>query len=45
MGQKWNRYIVLALALGVFAYGIARGEHVEVLDKAVTLCLECLGLR
>lgn len=24
--------------------GISRGEHVEVLNKAVRICLECIGI-
>ena len=25
--------------------GLWRGEHLDVFTKAITLCLECLGLR
>ena len=41
---RWG-YIFFAAALVATALGLFRGEHLGVLDKAITLCLECLGLR
>ena len=38
-------YAFLALGVAAAAFGIVRGEHLAVLEKATTLCLECLGLR
>ena len=35
---------VMAAALAFIALGIARGEHSEVLKKAVRICLECIGI-
>ena len=38
------RVILLAVAGGFIAYGAIRGEVSMVLMKAVTICLECIGL-
>ena len=35
---------VLALALVFLAVGLRRGEQLEVLAKAVRICLECIGI-
>lgn len=35
---------ILGVALGILAYGIYRGEVSIVLNKAVNICLECIGL-
>lgn len=31
-------------AIASIAYGVWRGEHVEVLMKSINLCLECIGI-
>ncbi|MDD4508120.1 MAG: CD1871A family CXXC motif-containing protein [Eubacteriaceae bacterium] len=36
--------VVLALAIGMIAWGVSRGEVNIVLAKAVNVCLECIGL-
>lgn len=38
------RIAVILLALVFILLGAARGEHLEVLSKAVTICLECIGI-
>lgn len=38
------RYGLLAAALIFTAAGLARGEHMEVMGKAVRICLECIGI-
>jgi len=38
------RYSLLALALVFIVIGIAGGEFMTVLDKAVQICLECIGI-
>lgn len=38
------RYGVLLTALLLTACGLANGEHQEVLQKAVRICLECIGV-
>ena len=35
---------VLGLALALIAVGLLRQEHMEVLQKAVRICLECIGV-
>ena len=37
-------YSLLALGIALMAAGIWRGELVEIMRKAVTVCLECIGL-
>lgn len=34
----------LVLAIVFVAAGAAKGEHLEVLQKAVRICLECIGI-
>ena len=36
--------ILLLAALAFCLYGIWRGEAVTVLTKAVSICMECIGL-
>lgn len=47
--KRKNRLVILRLAglviAGVFiSYGIGRGEAAIVLNKAVHICFECIGL-
>ena len=46
--SKPARYIlpsaILALGVVLAALGIWRGEAVEVMQKAVAVCLECIGI-
>lgn len=47
MGSKKKKVIsgiTLAIACAFIWYGVARGEAVIVLNKAVNICLECIGL-
>ena len=34
----------LAVAVVMIGVGILRGEHLVVLQKAVNICLECIGI-
>lgn len=36
--------LVLSAAILAGAYGLYRGEAVEVFEKARTICLECIGI-
>lgn len=38
------RYGLLAAAILLTAVGLVRREYVEVMQKAVTICLECIGI-
>ena len=38
------RAAVLAVSASFIALGLTRGEHLEVLQKAAAVCLECIGL-
>ncbi len=47
---KYNKYrhmagtVVFMAACGFILYGAVRGEAAVVLNKAVNICLECIGL-
>lgn len=42
---KWlARIMIAAVACGFIVYGTSRGEVEIVLNKAVNICLECIGL-
>lgn len=34
----------LALGAGFMAFGVLRGEMAVVLGKAITICMQCIGL-
>lgn len=38
------KYILLFLSLVFMAAGAYRGEVLEVLKKAINICLECIGI-
>lgn len=38
------RISLLVLATASIAFGVIRGEHLEVLRKAVSVCLQCIGI-
>ncbi|MBQ3551788.1 MAG: hypothetical protein IJA35_01330 [Clostridia bacterium] len=46
--KRIARYLVPSLLIAVaavFIYvGIARGEHDQVLNKAIAICMECIGI-
>lgn len=37
-------WILLALSLAVMTAGLLLGEYSKVLEKAVTVCLDCIGI-
>lgn len=40
----WRGIGLAALGLCMMAYGISRGEMKTVLEKAIHICLECIGI-
>lgn len=38
------RCVLLAAAVVMIAAGLLRQEHLEVMEKAVRICLECIGI-
>jgi hypothetical protein len=47
MKKEAPRYVTLLLllaALGLCVYGAAVGQTRDVLTKAATICMECIGL-
>lgn len=42
--KRYYKYLLLMAALGAIALGAARQEHRIILQKAVTVCLECIGV-
>ena len=39
-----TRAAVLAIGAALITLGILRGEPAETMQKAVTICLECIGI-
>ena len=37
-------WVLLALSLGVMTAGLLLGEYRTVLEKAITVCLDCIGI-
>jgi hypothetical protein len=37
-------WILLAVSLGIMAAGLVFGEFRSVLEKAITVCLDCIGI-
>lgn len=42
--KKMLQGILLLAAVGMIGYGVFRGELSIVFQKAVNICLECIGL-
>ncbi|MBR4016109.1 MAG: hypothetical protein IKI88_07950 [Anaerotignum sp.] len=43
-GILWARTVTLVTALAFIGMGAHNGEWVAVLQKAVRICLECIGI-
>ena len=37
-------YGLLAVGIALVCFGVARGEQQTVLQKAIRICLECIGI-
>lgn len=42
--SSWKGICVAILGIVLMIYGISRGEMTVVLEKAVKICLECIGI-
>lgn len=44
--RKYNLYgfLLLLLGVGLITVGIINGEYADVFQKAVRICLECIGI-
>lgn len=42
--KRYFGFLLLAAGFGMMCAGAARGEAMVVVKKAVTICLECIGL-
>ena len=40
----WVTWALLALAIAMCTFGVIRGEWKDVMRKAVTICMECIGI-
>lgn len=46
-GQRKDRragILIAAAGLALMGFGICRGEMAAVLEKAVNICMECIGI-
>ncbi len=41
---RWTGMIIAALGIGLMVFGVIRGERDVVLQKAINICLECIGI-
>ena len=41
---RWLGLTVALVGLGLMAFGIWRGEMAVVFQKAINICLECIGI-
>lgn len=42
--RVWAGVLLFVVALGCAVYGFAGGEGQRVMQKAVLICLECIGI-
>jgi len=42
--KKIVSFTLLMVALAFIAVGIAQGDYKDALHKAITICLECIGI-
>ena len=38
------RLLIVLAASAFIIVGLSRGEHLEIMNKAVKICLECIGI-
>ncbi len=42
--ENYGKYLIITVALIFIYIGVLRQEHTEVLQKAINVCLECIGV-
>lgn len=42
--RKFTPYAIIALGVVLVIAGFARNENLQILSKAVAVCLECIGI-
>lgn len=42
--KSYFKYFLLFIAFVFIAVGIMRDEYIQVLKKAINICLECIGI-
>lgn len=42
--SAWTPVVIMSLSVLMMAYGGFRGEMKVVLDKAIRICMECIGI-
>jgi hypothetical protein len=42
--RRFLQLVVLVVSIAFIVLGVVREEHVEVLNKAIRICLECIGI-
>ena len=42
--KRYFGFFLLSAGFGLLCAGLSRGEVMVILKKAVTLCLECIGI-
>lgn len=45
MSNRWISYVLAGAGVFLVVAGLARGEAADVMQKAVLICLECIGIR
>jgi len=44
MRRKRLSWVLLLISIGLIVIGVGVGEYWSVLEKAVTVCLSCIGI-
>jgi hypothetical protein len=44
MGRNITRFLILFISIAFIAIGVLREEQLVVLQKAIAICLECIGV-
>ena len=42
--SPWSGFFLAAIGIVMMGFGIYRGEMAVVLEKAINICMECIGI-